>query len=131
MFATRWNRNPVQKDKNNGKRKIEVAGYIPANVRIENMIDAGRRLIEARAEQYDYKTAQEVPEDGGPLDPTRNPNYDLADVTMAAQYLDPKLKEASKKAKELKAAEEEKVFLEKVDKAAEEKVAAFSNRPKE
>jgi len=57
----------------------EVAGYISAKQRIENLLFAGQRLLQSRSEMYDY--TGEPPEDDQ-LDPSRSPNFDLADATQ-------------------------------------------------
>lgn len=56
---------------------VETAGYIDAQTRINNLIMAGRRLVEARAEAYDLVDGQEDAE----IDPTRSGDFDLADAS--------------------------------------------------
>lgn len=41
-------------EKLSGKSMVESAGYIPIKKKIENMIIAGKRLIENRAIMYDF-----------------------------------------------------------------------------
>ena len=59
---------------------VETAGYIPAQVRIENLINAGQRLQESRANEYDLQDG--IESDDFVPDPTRQRNYDLADATQ-------------------------------------------------
>jgi len=114
-FNTPYQRVRQAPEKNNQLRKIEVAGYIPAKKRIENIINAGMRLMEARSNQYDFPDGND---DGFSMDPTRKKGYDMADATQAYHELQAKLElkrmasiEASKKAqaeKNTKVSKEEK-----------------------
>lgn len=83
-FQTKYNFKP-QIEPGGGKRKVETAGYIPAEVQIRNMMVAGQRLGEYRAEMYDY--GEEVSDDEAIGDPTRSPNFDLADAAQLARGL--------------------------------------------
>jgi hypothetical protein len=76
-FYSRSNPPKRKPQKNFGKSKTEVRGYIPAEKKITSMIEAGQRLEQSRIDQYDYQ--EEVPDDFLP-DPTRNPGYDMADA---------------------------------------------------
>lgn len=84
-----------------GKSKTEKKGYIPANVRIEDMILAGKRLVEARAERFDYPAG---PDDGEEeeIDPTRVRNYDLADAAQSALEIKQRMRKARKESEEMK-----------------------------
>jgi len=57
----------------------ESAGYLPSKVQIENLIQAGRRLMQWRKEQYDFPEDSDVDESFE--DPTRRSGYDLADAS--------------------------------------------------
>lgn len=61
------------------KKIVEVAGYVPAQIRIENLINAGLRLEQSRMEEFDLPDG-EMSDDFVP-DPTRQRNYDLADAS--------------------------------------------------
>lgn len=74
----RHNYTPDEGEKNDGELLVETAGYVPANVKIESMIDAGRRLTDFRA-GYEFQDGETIPDDY--LDPTRNPGFDLADAS--------------------------------------------------
>jgi len=94
-----------------GERIVETIGYRPAEVQIQEMINAGIRLQIARAERYEYPPGSkelEHPEDLEPgLDARRN--IDLADVYRAQEYLRARLaalkeqKNAKKEVEEPKA----------------------------
>lgn len=77
-----------------GELLTEVAGYIPANIRIENIIQAGERLRAARAEMYDFGPGQEIDENF--TDPTRKGDFDLSDATGLQTYLDGRYAEYKK-----------------------------------
>lgn len=95
--------------------KTETAGYIPAEQQIEMFIQAGRRLDQARKEQYDFAEGEEVPDDVV-VDPTRSGAFDLADASQLGRALDTK----AKKALDAKA-RAEKAALPKVEEKPEEK----------
>lgn len=76
-FQTHYTHQSSKPEQNHGPVLVEVAGYISAQKRIENMILAGQRLIAYRREQFDFEEGS-VDEDFN--DPTRSSNYDLADA---------------------------------------------------
>lgn len=79
MFKDKYtNRPKTVPEKNSGGSKTEQSGYIPPNVQIERMIQAGMRLNDSRM-GYEFGADEEVPHDY--VDPTRNPNFDLADAS--------------------------------------------------
>lgn len=82
MYSTPYSnkRHRSQPEKNPGKSIVETAGYIPAKNRIENMILAGQRLVDYRKSQFDFEDHDKIDETFS--DPTRRPNYDLADATQ-------------------------------------------------
>lgn len=73
---------------------VEKQGYIPAKVQIENMLMAGRRLEESRAEMYDFPPGKEVDEEF--IDPTRNPGFDISEAYVIKRDLEEKAKNAKK-----------------------------------
>lgn len=77
-FYTKFKRPEKRYEVNSGEKLVETAGYIPARIQIEEFIAAGKRLNAARAEQYDFSGTQKDDETDM-LDPTRSPNFDLAD----------------------------------------------------
>lgn len=96
---------------NVGPSKVEKVGYVPPNILIENMIYAGMRLNAARTEAYDAETAAEAAE--MPIDPTRNPGFDMADASQRLMSLKDRLNKQKQlyeleQAKKILAEEEEK-----------------------
>ena len=93
------------KEINSGEQITETAGYIPADVQIQDMIAAGMRLGEYRREMYDFDANEEIPEDF--MDITRIPGVDVVDVERAGIAVNAKIAEAQellRKAKEEKPA---------------------------
>jgi len=76
---------------NDGKSKVETAGYIPAEVRIGQMIDAGMRLRQSRAEMFDVPPGMDVDIDDVAIDPTRIGNFDMADADRLLSMVKPKV----------------------------------------
>lgn len=76
-------------ERNSGQRLVEKQGYISAQKRIENLMLAGRRLDIARKEQYDFPDGVI---DENAYDPTRRPDYDLAEATQDSFRLERALK---------------------------------------
>lgn len=63
---------------------VETSGYVPAQKRIENLIAAGKRLVDSRNEAYDLLNG----EDDGDIDPTRSGEFDLADASSLQNGLE-------------------------------------------
>ena len=95
------------KEINSGELITETAGYIPADVQIQDMIAAGMRLGEYRREMYDFDANEEIPEDF--MDITRIPGVDVVDVERAGIAVNAKIAEAQEI---LRKAEEEKPALD-------------------
>lgn len=91
MFYGKHRRPKLDEGKMDEVSKVETAGYIPADRQIEMFIQAGRRLDQARREQFDFAEGEEVPEDAQP-DPTRSGAFDLADATQLGRALNAKAK---------------------------------------
>lgn len=98
-IVTKWNRNrPAGRGiKVSGPRCVETAGYIPAKTQIENLMIAGQRLGEYRKEMYSFDTGVA---DDGHFDPTRNPNYDMADAYQDSKAVKERIKQQKEKAQE-------------------------------
>ena len=60
--------------------QTEQSGYVDPKRQIEDMILAGRRLDEARKNQYDFPSGEDIDEDL--YDPTRSGNFDLSDASQ-------------------------------------------------
>jgi len=103
--------------------KAESAGYIPPKIQIENMILAGKRLDDARKEQYDFGPDDKIDENF--VDPTRNPNFDMADASALADQVKENLQASAKKRdkaiaeSKAKAEAERDALIEKGRKAVE------------
>lgn len=87
------NRPPADEEFNSGEEIVEKAGYIPAEIQIMEMINAGERLGEARRERYDYG---EGDEDDGMMDPTRIPGVDMADLSQMKLGVEARLEDQKK-----------------------------------
>lgn len=85
MIQTRYTRDKAPRDiePGGGKSIVETSGYVPADVRIKELLMAGVRLADYRAERYDWPQGSIVDEDKL-VDPTRRPGYDMADAAQAA-----------------------------------------------
>lgn len=71
---------PPTYEKLSSELLTEQAGYVPPKIQIENMILAGRRLNEARLNQFDFPNEESIDENAS--DPTRSGNFDLADASQ-------------------------------------------------
>lgn len=105
-------------DPGGGKIITEMHGYIPVQKRIENIMEAGGRLVEHRTAEayYHFRTGEEY--DLSFDDPTQRKGYDPADATQdnyankarlkASQSLLDQQRAEQKAEADLKAAEAEK-----------------------
>ena len=96
---------PSKGEVNSGELMVEKAGYIPAKIRIEQIIDAGKRLIEFRKEQFDYNNGEE---DLSPDIRTRSKSYDMSDASQDLQDVELRMAKAKKEAMKAKKPEEKK-----------------------
>lgn len=78
-FYTEFDRPPPVLEMNDGKSIVETVGYIPADVQIEQLIQAGIRLDKHRKEAFDFAPEEAI--DPTFEDPTRSPNFDMADAS--------------------------------------------------
>lgn len=111
MFNTHYKRQSVSLEVNSGELITETAGYLPAKRQIENLMSAGQRLQACRREQFDFDGNEQIG-----YDPTRQPNYDMADASMSLTALWERERERKEQAKaEAKAEKEaaEKLLEEK------------------
>lgn len=109
MFDTKYNRKPTEREKNLLPSKTEQVGYIPPKIQIENMILAGQRLSDSRM-GYEFGDNEDIPDDY--IDPTRNPNFDLADASEMHNDVTERMK-LSKANKEAAEAQEKALQAEK------------------
>ena len=88
MFQTKFQRLEVPEEKNSGELLVEQ-DYVSTEKQILSMIRAGERLRIYRKESCDLQNGEEE----FLLDPTREPNFDLADGTNILNNIRPKKKE--------------------------------------
>lgn len=88
MFQTKYSRLDVPEEKNSGELLVEQ-DYVSTERQILSMIRAGERLRVYRKETCDLQEGEEE----FLLDPTREPNFDLADATNILNNIRPKEKE--------------------------------------
>lgn len=102
LFFTQYSR-PKEKElePGGGERLVETAGYVPAEVQISDMLEAGRRLGEYRRDRFDFGSGEEVPEDY--FDPTRSRGFDLADASRLQHEVTARFSEQEAKAEEVNA----------------------------
>lgn len=116
-FYTQWKRpDKVNYEINSGEIRVEKAGYISAQKRIENLILAGQRLVASRSDQYDFAGEPDLDY----VDLTRSKNVDIVDVDQATQYLEEKAKKAAQDLKEK--AKKKDVQKKDIDQELQEKV---------
>lgn len=83
-FFTNYDRPPRSAQKQNKKEKVvETAGYVPLDRIIESYMNAGKRLQEARVEQFDFGPDDVLDETFS--DVTRSSGFDMADATAMMQ----------------------------------------------
>lgn len=112
-----------------GKRITESAGYIPPKTRIEEMIMAGKNLIDYRREKYDFPPDVEVDPKVVDefFDPTRSPGFDVVDAQNMSQDVINRLKVQSKQEKEVENGKSKKID----SKASKEDVTADASNKDE
>uniref|UniRef100_A0AAU8B8J3 Uncharacterized protein n=1 Tax=Dulem virus 101 TaxID=3145578 RepID=A0AAU8B8J3_9VIRU len=90
-FKTQWTCTPSKGEVNSGEVKVDPAGYLPAHVVIQNFLVAGQALNVQRAgydiegDDFDFDEVE---------DPTRAPDYDIADASQASLAIEERLDEA-------------------------------------
>lgn len=115
-FNRKYDRIKQKPEKNSGKMRVELKGFISNEKRIQNIIDAGNRLMTARAIQYDFQPGEEI--DENMVDITRTPGYDPADATQQMLAVESRVKE-KEAAAEKAAAEKAALEAAKAEAAAE------------
>lgn len=99
-FNTPYERSQKNLDAGGGEIIVELAGYIPVQRRIKEMMDAGKRLVEHRtAEAYYHYSTGEDP-DLEFWDPTLERGYDPADASMQSRAVKYRLNAQKKAAEE-------------------------------
>jgi len=126
-FNTPYNRIRQGGEINSGEIITESTGYIPAKIQIENLIDAGMRLIQSRRDNFDYGTDDKI--NSNITDPNRIPNFDMADASALIKGLEQTQME-KKKESDLKKSEEIRLKKEKKEKDALELEQFRKNKEK-
>lgn len=116
-----WQEHPDEKS-------ITETAYVPPQVQIQDMMEAGLRLAAERKARFDSVELNVQEGEDIPLDPTREPGVDLVDVQRAAESLDVRLSKAEKERLENAAKERERISKEELDRAVE---AELERREKE
>lgn len=93
-FYTAWARPVADFSEVPEEGSITETAYVPPQVQIMDMMDAGRRLAEARRARFDSVSYGLRDDEDVPLDITRGPNVDVVDVQKAAEGLKVRLDEA-------------------------------------
>lgn len=86
-FFTAYDRPPKVFEKVDDS-SITEPYFRSAEEQIQSIFQAGERLAAYRREQFDFADGVEVPDDA--MDPTRGPNFDLADASEALNELQAK-----------------------------------------
>lgn len=117
MLQTKYNREKQPGEINSGEILVDKAGYVSKHKRIKAIMDAGERLIAARREMYDY--IQNAPDDETEpdIDPTRSPNFDMADATQLTMEINERKRQKEKEIREAERAA--KIAHKEAEKAAE------------
>ena len=87
-FRTPYTAGEATGEINSGELRVEIAGYISAEHRITNLIQAGQRLEESRRAYYDYMPDDDLNEDR--YDPTRDKDFDIVDAQNLSNTIKPK-----------------------------------------
>lgn len=95
---TKYDRPVKSPEINEGPVITEVKGYISPKTQVERLIRSGERLMEYRRQMYDAGIDDNF--DDIRLDPTRSPDFDLADASAIQAELSSKRKKAEMKVKE-------------------------------
>jgi len=89
-FATQWNPNLLPPERGGGPILVETSGYRDTQTMISELMLSGARLQAARMEEFDYPENVEPSEDAEP-DPTRAPDFDMADMSVLTRKTKRKL----------------------------------------
>lgn len=96
QFNNKYLRTVVEDGElNNGEIITEKYGFINTERQIKNMLMSGERLYRARAQMFDLQEGDDFDENY-PLDPTRFPDFDLADASRIKEDLDVRMAEKSR-----------------------------------
>jgi len=89
---THYKRPPKKMEKNSGEKLVETAGYIPAKLQVEMLIQAGKRTDLWKQEHFDYGPDGVIDFDNISL-LTRDKGVDMAEISMAQKEVEGRLKQ--------------------------------------
>jgi len=92
-LQTRYKLDPLVLEAGGGEILVETAGYVPADIRIKEFIEAGIRLADYRREAYDFGPDDEP--DMEEADPLRSKAVDIAEVSTLAREVAGRLKKTA------------------------------------
>lgn len=100
-FYTQFKRPLKKFEKPSGPSKVDISGYRNQNKRIEDLINAGARLVDWRRSQFDFNEGDEIDEDF--IDPTRSKGFDMEDASVLQRAVEESmmLTDAEKKAAQI------------------------------
>lgn len=120
-----WNPPPIRMDRGGGKVLVETSGYIPPKNQIEQMIYAGQRLNEWRAQQFDFPDGN----DDGSDDPTRRRGFDLADASILSKQAESNLEATKREFEKAREEADKSANVGAVDKASSDAVVSQEMMP--
>ena len=114
-YVTKQNYSQPNGLKCTDESKTEQTGWLPPQLQVQRLVDAGQRLDDYRKFVYDFQNMDEIPDSEVEqyIDPTRESDFDLSDITRIKREIRIREKEREyysklKDSKELdKIAEEE------------------------
>lgn len=71
----------------------EQTGWLPVSKQVERLIRAGENLMAWRKESFDFQHGEK--DDGRPADPTKSPDFDLADASRILEDFQERVNEAA------------------------------------
>jgi len=89
IYHTQGNAEPKKGQFFKMPSKTDQTGVLPSRLQIQRLIDAGQRLDDYRKFVYDFKEIDKIPMSDVEMwmDPTRDKDFDLADVTRIRQEI--------------------------------------------
>lgn len=120
----------IDGEKNSQETFVEIGGYRTVKQMIEEFVVSGKRLEEARADQYDYDDDVDV--DDAEFDPTREKGFDLADASnIVSELAEAALSSQGSKSEKQANEKNESEPAVSDEKPEEEKADSENSKPKE
>ncbi|WNK14101.1 MAG: hypothetical protein [Microvirus sp.] len=94
QFNTPYKRIHSHAEVNSGEILVDDAGYIPREVRIKRLLEAGELLESYGSGSYDMQPDDETDIEDIDCDPTRHSSFDMADASIIKKSLIKKRKAA-------------------------------------